>query len=83
MTVKRPADRSSHARPKRPPTADAREHVVAPFLEQRLVGDGAGRHDAHHLAFHGSLVLAGIAALLADGDRLALADQPSEIGVDG
>ena len=63
--------------------ADAREHVVAPFLEQCLVGDGAGGHDAHHLALHGPLVLAGIAALFAYGDRLAFADQPSEIGIEG
>ena len=84
MTVKRPADRSSQARPNRPSArAHASEDVVAAFLEQCLVGDGARRDDAHHLPLHRSLGLAGIAALFANGHGLALADQPCEIGIEG
>ena len=39
---------------------------LAPLLEQRLVGDGAGRDDAHDLPLHGSAGLSRLAELLAD-----------------
>ena len=55
--------------------------MVAPLLEERLVGEGAGRHDAHHLALQRSLGLARLTALFADRDRLALAHQAREIRV--
>ena len=42
-----------------------------------------GVDDAHHLAFHGALGLARLAALFADGDRLALADQLGQVGIEG
>ena len=61
---------------------DAREQRIAPVLEQRLVGHGSRRHDAHDLAFHRSLGLARIAALFADGDRFAALDESYEIAVD-
>ena len=62
--------------------AHAREHVVAPLIEEGLVRNGAGRDDAHHLAFHRSLGFPGFAALLADGDGLTLAHQFRQVGVE-
>ena len=63
--------------------ADAGQHVVASLLQQRLVGDGSRGDDTHHLALHRALGLAGVAALLANGDRLALAHQPRQVGIEG
>ncbi len=60
----------------------AGEEVVAPLLQQRLIGDGARRHDAHHLALHRTLGLARLAALLADRHRFALAHQLCQIGIE-
>ncbi len=72
--------------PREPETAvgaaDAGEHIVAAFIQQRLVGDGAGGDDAHHLALHRALGLSRLAALFANRDRLSLADQLREIGVE-
>ena len=50
---------------------DGSDQVVAPCLEQRLVGERAGRDDAHHLALDRALAGGRIADLLADGHRLA------------
>ena len=64
-------------------SVDAGEQVVAPLLQQGFVGERTRRDDAHHLAFHGALDLARLAALLADRDRLALADQFGQVGIEG
>ena len=50
-------------------------------VEQRLVGQRAGRDDAHDLALDRALRVAGIADLLADRDRLAQLHQPREIAL--
>ena len=62
--------------------ANAGEHGIATFIEQRFIGDGAGRDDAHHLAFHRTLSSAGFAALLANGDGLSLTDQFHQVGIE-
>jgi len=77
MTLKRPAERSSHARPKRP---FAPKTLAS--LQQSFVGDGTRRHDAHHFAFHRALGLTGLAALLADRDRFALAHQFRQVSIE-
>jgi hypothetical protein len=59
----------------------AQQHL-APLLEQALVGDGAGRDDAHHLPLDRSLRGGRVADLLADRDRLALAHQLGEVALD-
>ena len=58
--------------------------IGADGIEQKLLGDSARRHQAHHLAAnHGfAAALAGLGRvldLLADGDAVALADQPVQI----
>ncbi len=55
------------------------DQVVPPLLEQCLVGQRAGCHNAHYLAFHRTLAGGRIADLFADGDGLAKAHQPREI----
>ncbi len=55
------------------------EHVVALFLEQRRVGQRAGRDDARDLALDRALGRGRIADLLADGDRLAELHQPRQV----
>ncbi len=50
-------------------SAGGQQEVVAPFVEQRLLGDGAGRDDAYHFAFHRSPGGGRVADLLADGHR--------------
>ena len=62
--------------------ADAGQQIVAPLFEQRVIGDGARGHDAHHFALHGTLGLAGDATLLANGDRLAFAHQLCQVAVE-
>ena len=44
------------------------KRAVAGVFEQRLLGDGARRHDALHAALHRALGRRGVADLLADGD---------------
>jgi hypothetical protein len=51
-------------------------------IEQRLVGERAGRDDAHHLALDRTLRLGRIADLLADRHRFARAHQPREVVLD-
>jgi hypothetical protein len=64
------------------PAADAGEQGFAALLQQGIVGDRARRDHAHHLALHGSLGLARLAALLADGHRLAGAHEALQVGVE-
>ena len=47
------------------------EQRIAAPIEQRIVGHGAGRYDAHHLALHRSLGFRRVADLLADCHRFA------------
>ena len=59
---------------------------MAARVQQALLGQGAGRDDAHHVApDHGLgaalLGLGRVLHLLADGDLEALADQLGEIGL--
>ena len=63
---------------------DGEQTIGADGIEQKLLGDGAGRHQAHHLAadhgFAPALARLGrVLDLLADGDAVALADQPVQI----
>ena len=58
-----------------------RQQVVAAFLQQSFVGDGAGGDDAHHLAFHRALRGGRIADLFTDGHGLAELHQFGEIVV--
>ena len=63
---------------------DGEQTIGADGIEQKLLGDGARRHQAHHLAAdHGfAAALAGLGRvldLLANGDAVALADQPIQI----
>src|SRR6202035_4218139 len=44
----------------------AGEQIVAPLLQERFVGDGARRHDAHHFALYRTLDLTRLSTLLAD-----------------
>ena len=65
---------------------DGGEIVVAARIEQRILGQGAGRDDAHHGALDhrlgaALLGLGRILDLLADRDLEALADQPRQIGL--
>ena len=69
--------------------AGAREReqvVVAPGIEQRILGQRAGGDQPHHVAAHDALVaalsrLGGIFKLLADGDTMAERDQPVQVFV--
>ncbi len=54
---------------------------VAALVQQGFVGDGAGRDDTHHAAFHQPLGLCRIADLLADRDRFAQRHQAREIAL--
>ena len=69
---------------RRAPPRDGEQAVGADGIEQQLLGNGARRHQAHHFppdhgfgpAFAG---LGRVLDLLADGDAVALADQPVQI----
>ena len=63
------------------PRGDGQQQVVAAFLQQRLIGDGAGSDDAHDLAFNQSLGQCRIADLFADGDGFSLPDQACQVGL--
>ncbi len=58
------------------------EQAFAPRVEQGIVRDRAGRHDAHDLARDGSFRLADHARLLADRNRLAPLHEPCEVAVE-
>ena len=65
---------------------EGRQIVVAPGLEQAVLGQGARGDEAHHPAVDDGFrpALAGLGRvlhLLADGDAEALADQREEIGL--
>ena len=55
------------------------EGVVVGFVEERVLGERAGRHDADDLALDDALGLLGILDLLADGDLVSGDDELSEI----
>jgi hypothetical protein len=59
-----------------------RQQRFAPLVEQRIIGEGAGRDHSHHAPFHRPAGLAWIADLLADRHRLAAPHQAVEVGVD-
>ena len=69
--------------------AGAREReqvVVAPGIEQRILGQRAGGDQPHHVAADDAFVaalsrLGGIFKLLADGDTMAERDQPVQVFV--
>jgi hypothetical protein len=52
------------------------------LLEERIVGHGAGRDHAHHLAVDRALRFGRVADLLAQRNRLALAHEARQVGVD-
>jgi len=53
------------------------------LIEERVVGDGPRGNDTRHLTFHRSATGGRVANLLADGRRLAAAQQPGQIGLHG
>ena len=59
------------------------QQIVAALVQQRLVGQGAGRDDPGHPPLHRPLAESGIAQLLADRHRQPQFDQPGEITFDG
>ena len=60
-----------------------REQPRFPVVEQRRVGQGAGRDDADDFARDGAFARRGIADLLADRDGLAEPHEPPEVGLHG
>ena len=50
--------------------------------QQFRIGDGAGRHDAHHLALDRALGCADLADLLGDRHRFAKPDQLAQVGLE-
>ena len=67
----------------RAPARDRHEQRVAAFVEQGLVGHRAGRHHAHHLAFHQALGQCGIADLFADRHRFAQRHKSGQVALAG
>ena len=57
------------------------QQIVAALVHQRLVGDGAGGDDAHHLALDRALAGGRVADLFADRHRLAEFDQLGQIAL--
>ena len=56
--------------------------IIAPlFLQHGALGDGAGGDDADHIPLHQALGQGGILHLLADGNLIALGDEPGDIGL--
>ncbi|TPW00258.1 MAG: hypothetical protein USCAAHI_00290 [Beijerinckiaceae bacterium] len=69
---------------RRPATRDGEQAIGTDGIEQQFLGNGAGRHQTHHLAadhgFRPAFARLGrVLDLLADGDAVALADQPVQI----
>ncbi len=67
-----------------PHAADAEQHGGAGGVEQRLLGDGAGRDEAHDVAPHHGLGaalarLGRVLQLLADRDAVTGRDQPLQV----
>ncbi len=65
---------------------DGEEKIVAPRVEQRILGQRAGRHQPHHVAAHHALVaalarLGRVFKLLAHGDAMAERDELMQIFV--
>ena len=63
--------------------ADGGEEVVLARAHQGGVHGGAGRDDAHDLAFDQSLGGFGIFHLVADGDAISLLDQARDVAFGG
>ena len=67
--------------------ARQRQQIVVAFgVEQRVLGQGAWRHQSHHVAAHHALGAAlarfrGIFELLAHGDPVTKRDQPMQVFV--
>ena len=59
------------------------EVVVVAAFEERVLGDGAGSHDAGDVAVDEALGFAGVLDLVADGDLVAGLDEALDVGVDG
>ena len=62
---------------------DAGVVVVLGFLEHRAFRYGAGRHDADDVPLYEALCQRGVLHLFADGDLVALGDQPGNVAVRG
>ena len=76
--------REPEKRLRRAAARDGEQAVGADGIEQQFLGDGARRHQAHHLpaddGFRPAFARLGrVLDLLADGDAVALADQPVQI----
>ncbi len=56
------------------------QQVVPALIQQSFVGDGAGRQDPGHPAFHWSLAGGRIPHLFANGHRYAQLDQSRQVG---
>ena len=70
----------------RPRTHDREQIIVAPGVEQRVLGERAGSHETHHVAPHHALRsallrLRRVLHLLAHGDAMAQRNEPVEIFV--
>ena len=59
-----------------------RHQGVAAFFQQGFVGHRARRDDAHHFPINRAFAGGRVAGLLADGRRLAFANQPRQVAVD-
>ena len=59
------------------------EVVVVLALEQRVLGHGAGRDHARHVAVHQPLGLARVLDLVAEGDLVSGLDEALDVGVHG
>ena len=69
-----------------PRAGEGRQVVVPAGVEQPVLGEGAGGDDPHHRAPHQRLAaaapgLGGVLDLVADGDAIALANQPLQVGL--
>ena len=83
MSIQASANRLSVARAR---ARDCQQIVVAPGVEQRVLGERAGRHQPHHVAAHHALAAAllrlrGVFELLAHRDAVAERDQAMQIFV--
>ena len=58
-----------------------RQKVARPRIEQGIVGDGAGRNDARHLAAHQPLGQLGVFDLFANGRPQSGGDQLAQVAV--
>ncbi|MNF60244.1 hypothetical protein D3C84_418570 [compost metagenome] len=59
------------------------DQVIATLVQQRLVADGAGGNDAHHLTIHRTFAGRRVADLLTDHHRLTEFDQLRQVAFGG